>query len=143
MKKIIKNYGLYFAWMISLVATLGSLFASEVLGLKPCPFCWYQRVFMFPLAIILGLAAYHRNKSIISYIILLPVIGAFIALIQSLVSFFHLSASFCGNECIQGNVKLFGFLDLSILSFLGFAAIFLLLLYTKKFEFEKTKKRKK
>ena len=47
---------LYLAWLIALTATVGALFIGEVMGRTPCVLCWYQRIAMFPLALILGLA---------------------------------------------------------------------------------------
>ena len=49
---------LYLAWLIALTATLGALFIGEVMGRTPCVLCWYQRIAMFPLALILGLASF-------------------------------------------------------------------------------------
>ena len=48
---------LMLAFLIALAATLGALFIGEVLGRMPCTLCWYQRIAMFPLVVILGLAA--------------------------------------------------------------------------------------
>lgn len=46
---------LVLAWIVSLVATLAVLFIGEVLGQTPCVLCWFQRAFMFPLVVVLGL----------------------------------------------------------------------------------------
>ncbi len=46
------------AWGTALVSTLGALFIGEVMGMTPCVLCWWQRIFMFPLALILGMAAF-------------------------------------------------------------------------------------
>lgn len=132
MIKNIRRFSLYFAWLIALVATLGSLFVSEFLNIKPCMFCWYQRVFMFPLVIILGIASYKNDVKIVPYIISFPIIGAIIAFAQTLLSYLKLSSFVCGLECTQGNIKLFGFLELSITSFVAFVAIFILLLIAQK-----------
>ena len=58
-----ERYRFYFAWMAALIATLGSLYFSEVKGFIPCDLCWYQRIFMYPLAVILGIAVYRGDKS--------------------------------------------------------------------------------
>ena len=55
---------LYGAWAIALAASLGALFIGEVLGQEPCNLCWYQRIAMFPLALILGLACLYNDFSI-------------------------------------------------------------------------------
>ena len=64
---MIKRYALYFAWLFSLMATLGSLYVSEILEYAPCPMCWYQRICVFPMAICLGTAAYRRFNPIALY----------------------------------------------------------------------------
>jgi len=46
---------LFGAWLIALVATTGAIFLGEVMGMTPCVLCWYQRIAMFPLALILGI----------------------------------------------------------------------------------------
>ena len=127
-----KRFSLFLAWLIALVATIGSLFVSEILNIKPCIFCWYQRIFMFPLAIILGIAAYKNDNKIVPYVIFFPIIGGVIALVQTLLSYLSLSSLVCGLECTQGNIKIFGFFELSIASFLAFTAIFVLLFISKK-----------
>lgn len=58
-----RNYTLYFAWIVSMIATLGSLFFSEILGFIPCELCWYQRIMMYPLCIILGIATFYNEKN--------------------------------------------------------------------------------
>ncbi|MFB9325943.1 disulfide oxidoreductase [Paenibacillus aurantiacus] len=73
---MIKSYALYFAWVVSLVATGGSLFLSEVMDFMPCTLCWYQRILMYPLVLLLGRAAYRNDRGIIGYALPLSIIGA-------------------------------------------------------------------
>lgn len=75
---------LYWAWVIALVATLGSLYFSEIKYFRPCPLCWLQRIFMYPLVIMLGIAAWQMDLRIRIHVISLSVIGAVIALVQNL-----------------------------------------------------------
>ena len=58
---------LYLAWVVALVATLGSLYLSEVLGYRPCKLCWYQRIAMYPLALMLGIAAFRDDLRVRLY----------------------------------------------------------------------------
>jgi len=76
---------LYAAWLVSLVATLGALFIGEVLGQTPCVLCWYQRIAMFPLAWILGVACLTNDRHIGRYALPLALAGAAIALWHSLL----------------------------------------------------------
>jgi disulfide bond formation protein DsbB len=75
---------LYLAWVVALVATLGSLYFSEVRGFRPCVLCWYQRVAMYPLSVILGVAALGSDLRIRRYVLPLAVIGWAVALLQNL-----------------------------------------------------------
>lgn len=76
---------LFFAWLIALVASLAALFIGEVLGQAPCELCWFQRVFMFPLPIILGIAAWRSDWKIWYYGVPLATAGLLIALYHMLL----------------------------------------------------------
>jgi len=71
------------AWGVALVATLGALFIGEVMGMAPCLLCWYQRIFMFPLALILGLAAFADDRRGAVYALPLALGGAAVATYHS------------------------------------------------------------
>lgn len=64
------------AWMLSLTSSLAVLFIGEVLGQIPCSLCWFQRAFMFPLAIVLGLGVWWRDPMVARYGVILAAIGA-------------------------------------------------------------------
>ena len=66
----------YLAWVIALVATVGSLFFSEVMGLPPCLLCWYQRIAMYPLVLIIGSGIIMRDSRMKYYALPLCLIGA-------------------------------------------------------------------
>ncbi|MBN2479549.1 MAG: disulfide bond formation protein B, partial [Parachlamydiales bacterium] len=83
--KFFRSWALYFAWVIALIATLSSIYSSEMLNYQPCIFCWYQRIFMFPLVIILGIGVYTRDPKVVTYAIAFPVLGALVALYQTLI----------------------------------------------------------
>ena len=76
---------LFAAWFVALSASLAVLFIGEVLGQTPCNLCWFQRAFMFPLAIILGVAAWRADLSIWRYAAPLAVLGGAVALYHSLL----------------------------------------------------------
>lgn len=75
---------LYAAWVVALVAMMGSLYFSEVLGFKPCVLCWYQRIAMYPLALLLGVAALRSDFGIRVYALPLAVTGWILSLVQNL-----------------------------------------------------------
>lgn len=69
----------WFAWIVALVCTLGSLYLSEIAHFIPCKLCWYQRICMYPLAVLLLVAAIKRSAVIARATIPLIAIGAAIS----------------------------------------------------------------
>lgn len=76
---------LLLAWLLALFATLAALFIGEVMGQVPCVLCWFQRAFMFPLAVILAVACYRSDFDSWRYALPLAGIGALLALGHSLL----------------------------------------------------------
>jgi len=75
---------LYLAWLVALAATLGSLYFSEIRHFNPCPLCWAQRIFMYPLAVILGIAAFVGDHGVRRYVLPLAALGLGFAIFQNL-----------------------------------------------------------
>ncbi|ULH15923.1 disulfide bond formation protein B [Deinococcus sp. KNUC1210] len=75
---------LYVAWLTALVATLGSLYFSEIRGYIPCVLCWFQRICMYPLVVVLGVAAFRGETGGRVYALPLAIIGWCVALTQNL-----------------------------------------------------------
>ena len=65
--------------LVTSVSMLGSLYFSEAVGYRPCVLCWYQRIAMYSLAIILVIAAVRRDRAIAPYAMVLAALGAGIA----------------------------------------------------------------
>lgn len=128
-----REKALYLAWLIALVSTLGALFIGEVIGQPPCLLCWYQRIAMFPLAIILGIACFSADTSARRYVLPIAIIGALFALWHSLlfVGVGPDAVQPCtrgGPPCAGDGQTLFGLLPLPFLSLAAFTAIILLLI---------------
>lgn len=128
MTPYLRSFFLYLAYLIAVIGLVLSLFYGEVLGNSPCSLCWYQRIFLFPLAIILGIASYRNDFSIIPYAQTLVVLGAgigFFQIAQRYLPFLKLSGicSF-GTHCANSWIKIFGILDFPWMSSLGFVFIF-------------------
>lgn len=70
---------LWFAWVVALVCTAGSLYLSEVRHFTPCTLCWYQRIGMYPLALILGIAAFKSDWGVRRYVVPLASAAALIS----------------------------------------------------------------
>lgn len=75
-----RNYTLYSAWIFSMFTTLSSLFFSEILGFILYELCWFQRIIMYPLCIILGIATFYNEKNIKKYVLKISIIGGSISL---------------------------------------------------------------
>ncbi|WP_170481511.1 disulfide bond formation protein B [Ruegeria arenilitoris] len=80
MPRFSKDTLLGLAWALALVASLSVLFIGEVLGQTPCVLCWFQRAFMFPLAIVLGLGLWWQDQNVGRYGIVLALGGTAVAL---------------------------------------------------------------
>lgn len=132
--------GLVFIFTISLIATLGSLYFSEVRGYEPCTLCWYQRILMYPVIIISGVALYQKNTRIALTTAIFSVIGGSISLyhygIQKL-SFLQESAPACGAvPCTGQYVNYFGFITIPFMALTAFAMIFITSLFLIKWQKE-------
>lgn len=74
-EKYLAQKSTLFAFVVSLTAMLGSLYFSEIRGFTPCKFCWLQRIFMYPLPFILGVALFKKTKDVFYYVLPLSLIG--------------------------------------------------------------------
>lgn len=128
--------GLFAAWGIATLSTLAALFIGEIMGQIPCLVCWYQRIFMFPLAIILGIAAFRSDLSVWRYAIPLAGIGAVLAFYHSLLYIGVISESLSpcsqGVSCASADMAIFGVLPLPILSLGSFLSIAALIHFSRR-----------
>ena len=122
---------LFVCWLLVAAATLGSLFFSEVMELPPCSLCWVQRIFMFPLAIILLLGLFPLDTGVVRSALPLSAIGGLVALYHLLVQVGWIpeSAAPChqGVPCSEAQIALLGFVSIPMLSLLAFASVTALL----------------
>ena len=127
---------LFVCWLLASAATLGSLFFSEVMELPPCSLCWIQRVFMFPLAIILLVGLFPFDPRVVRYALPLAAIGGAFALYHLLLQagLVPESAAPCrqGVSCTEAQIQIFGFVSIPMLSLLVFASVTGLLLLLKR-----------
>ena len=118
------------AFVVALVATLGSLYLSEGAHFPPCKLCWYQRIAMYPQAVILGVALLRRDQGIRPYAIVLSAIGACISSWHLLVERYpNLESGSCdpANPCSIKWVERFGYLTIPGMALSGFITIIVLL----------------
>ena len=126
MNKKLEN-SLLIIWVTSLVATLGSLYFSEVRGYIPCDLCWYQRILMYPIVIISTIAYIQKNARIALTTAVFAIIGGSISLyhygIQK-ISLLQESAPACGLvSCTGSYINWLGFITIPFLALTAFIII--------------------
>ncbi len=117
-------------WVLSLIAVLGSLFYSEIIGYTPCELCWIQRIFMYPLVIIFGVALVKRDKGIALPGVILSGVGLLISIYHyglQKAPFLQDAGGFCGDvPCNLQYVNYFGFITIPFLAGTAFLVILLI-----------------
>ena len=125
----------YIAWIIALVGMVGSLFFSEVMLYPPCVLCWYQRIALYPLVLIVGIGIILRDSRMKYYALSLAVSGLLIAVYHNLLYYGVIPESITpcveGISCTSTQIEWLGFITIPLMSLAGFAAIVLCLLLHK------------
>lgn len=131
-----REQAMFAAWGISLIATSGSLFFSEVLHYIPCELCWFQRILMYPLVILLGVASAKKDYNMSLYGLILSVIGGFISLYHYMIQkvpFMQELGEACGIvPCNTDYLNWLGFVTIPFLALVAFVSIALLLFMVRK-----------
>ena len=122
---------LFLAWLLAAGATAGSLFFSSVMGLTPCVLCWYQRIFLFPLVVVLARGLFPLDLGAVKYAWPLVAGGLLTAAYHNLLYLGLVPKDLqpCGKgvSCTDEGMALFGFVSIPLLSLLAFAALAALL----------------
>ncbi|KGR87972.1 hypothetical protein CD30_18560 [Ureibacillus massiliensis 4400831 = CIP 108448 = CCUG 49529] len=128
-----KVWILYFAWIVSVVATLGSLYFSEIKGFIPCDLCWFQRIFMYPLVIILGIGTFQSDISVKKFVLPLSVIGGTISIFhyleQKVPGFGGIKPCVSGVPCSAQYINWFGFVTIPFLALIAFTLITICMIF--------------
>jgi disulfide bond formation protein DsbB len=109
------------ATLVAVVATAGSLYLSEGLGLIPCELCWVQRILMYPLVVVLGVATYERRPAVYRTVLPLSVLGTGVAAYHSSLQVATTDPSQCTiGSCGAVQLRVAGLTipNLSLLAFL-------------------------
>jgi disulfide bond formation protein DsbB len=125
----------YLAWFISLVATIGSLFFSEVMGLPPCLLCWYQRVAMYPLVLVIGAGIVMRDSRVRNYALPLSLAGLVISVYHNLLYYGVIPESLTpctqGISCTSRQIEWLGFITIPLMALAAFIGLTLCLMFYK------------
>ncbi len=127
LKNLVNKYILYLAWIQALTAMMGSLFYSEIMHFTACILCWYQRILMYPLVLIIGVGILRKDKGLPLYVLPLSILGM-------LIAFYHVlpqkgiipeSIAPCvlGASCTTKYVGYFGFITIPVMSLTAFTVI--------------------
>lgn len=130
---LLKNKALQLALLVSITATSGSLFFSEILGYEPCKLCWFQRILMYPQVVIFSVALLKNKKDVAEYTLSLSLIGAFIASYHYLTTKFSASvpnsiSNFCSTteaSCLIQYLSEYGYVNIPMMSLTAFALLIL------------------
>ena len=132
-----KSFNIIFtAWVISVIAMLGSLFFSEIMGFAPCSLCWYQRICMYPLVLIIAIGLFPLDQKVYKFSMPLALLGWFFALYHNLLHWGIIpeTAAPCrqGIACSTVYINWLGFITIPLLSLIAFSLILFLLHHFKK-----------
>ncbi|HIF22151.1 MAG TPA: disulfide bond formation protein B, partial [Gemmatimonadetes bacterium] len=117
------------AWFVSLVAMSGSMYFSDVVGFVPCLFCWYQRIAMYPIVLVLGMGLLYRDPRVWRFALPLPLVGVALSLYHVALQYQpSLEIVSCGTgvSCSARYMAVFGFV--SVMSAAAFLLISALLI---------------
>jgi disulfide bond formation protein DsbB len=125
----------YLAWVIALVSTVGSLFFSEVMGLPPCVLCWYQRIAIYPLILIVGTGIIMRDGRMKYYALPLCLAGLFVSAYHNLLYYGVIPESITpcaqGVPCTERQIEWLGFVTIPLMGLAAFVGLSLCLLFYK------------
>lgn len=133
MKKFLDRNSLYLAWLIAAISTVGSLYFSEIAGYTPCNLCWYQRIVMYPLVVVIAVGIIKKDRLTPYFVLPLSLIGGVIALYHELLSIGVVAEPITpcglGVSCTEKYINWLGFISIPLLSLAAFVTIFALMVY--------------
>jgi len=130
-----KSFWLFLAWGVATLATAGSLYMSEIMHFIPCSLCWFQRIFMYPLSIILGIAFVKEDTGIVKYALPLAIIGGCFSVYHTIIQKIPPDSTIaaCGpTSCQEDYLNWFGFITIPMLALFAFLIIVIALFRLRK-----------
>lgn len=129
-----QQYGPYLALAPALAALLGSLYYSEIAGFIPCTLCWYQRILMYPLTVIILVGIFSQDEFLPNYVLPFSVLGMSVSAYHYLIELgviAHSPACAVGIPCNVRWVNYFGFITIALMAFTAFTMITIIMALTK------------
>lgn len=135
----LQPYAYQLAFFLALMASLASLFLSEVLHFQPCILCWYQRIAMYPQVVLLYVAQLRKERVLTPYLLVTNVIGSLISLYhyslhvlpRTMVPILPCSTQLGGVPCDKGYDFYFGFMTFPLMAWSVFMLITFLLIISQ------------
>jgi len=124
---LIKSHLLYVAWAQAMAGVVGSLYFSEIAGFTPCVLCWWQRILMYPLVIIIAVGILKKDYWAPFYILPFSILGIMVSLYQNALTYGWLPevVGSCSAtvSCTVRYIDYFGFMTIPFLSLVAFSVI--------------------
>lgn len=140
----IRSKLLYFAWFQALLGLVLSLYFSEIAKLPPCALCWYQRIFLYPLCLIIPIGILTKDKRLPLIILPLSLMGLVVSVYHNLLYYGIIPETIApcqaGVSCTTKLIEWFGFITIPLMSFVAFLTITLSMLMYLKLNKKSTKK---
>ena len=136
LKTFIQKHAHSLTLIIAISATLGSLYYSEIADFIPCDYCWYQRIAMYPIVILVAISLFTKNSLNGIYIIAFAGSGLLISVYHYQLQLFPEQANFCStvSPCQSKWVEEFGFISIPFMAASAFLAILILQFTLVKFD---------
>jgi len=125
LRSLLARFGLGLAALVAVGATSGSLYFSEVANFNPCEMCWVQRIFMYPLALILPIAAARRHREVIPYAMLIAAVGLGFSIYHTQLQLLPDQSTSCDllNPCSSKWIDALGFATIPMMAGMSFVLI--------------------
>ena len=136
LSEFVTKHWMALSFTVALASVAASLFYSEIAGFEPCFLCWYQRIFMYPLVILLFIALLKKYAGIVDYVLPLAVIGGAISLYHNIIYYYQgglpTPCQALGQvSCVKLYVFEFGYITIPVMALTGFALIIIFTVFAK------------
>ena len=129
---LVGDRGVLFAFIVAIMATAGSLYFSEIAHFAPCKLCWFQRIFMYPQVIVLGIALWKKERTVaVMQSLILSIIGVLFAAYHYYLQMFATTVKPCSPDdpvsCAEKVVVRYGYITIPMMALTAFLMIILFL----------------